>query len=173
MLLILNMKRLLVEPDIILADIITTELGIDPTRVVVSEDNYQAPTDDNLYIIIAPGNSKIIGSKKKFNPDTNKEIKSVVVSQQYNVELVSKNREALNSKEEVIMAITSDYATRQAELNNFQLYRNGDMLNLSSVEGSSSLRRWRIPLIMTYLIEKRETTIYYDKYRETEEVIDG
>jgi hypothetical protein len=161
------------ELDVILADIITNELQIDPTRVVVNNQDFEAPNDDELYIVvsIAP-NIQILSSTNKFDPDTNEEVKCIVTYSNLTVELTSKNRDAVTRKEEVIMALTSFYSVQKQEELKIKIFRAGDILDLSFVEGASALNRYNIPVKISSLTEKRTAIEYFDKFRANEILIE-
>jgi hypothetical protein len=151
------------EPDIILCDIITEELSLDADRVVVYDQNFKAPKDDAIYVIIALQQSKIIGSTNRYDPETDKEKKCVSLSQRYNVEITSRNRTAQTRYPEIVAALTSTYSQQQQEENQIKIFRAGDVLDLSFIEASSALHRYRIPVIINSVktYEKEITPFEY------------
>ena len=54
------------------------------------------------------------------------------------------------------MALQSVAGQQEAELHNVAFFR-GKPLNLSAIEGSASLRRWHIPVIVSYMQTKTAT----------------
>ena len=161
------------EVDLILADIITNELEINPSRVVVYSQNYEPPKDSGLYVIISTTLSRTLGTSNQFDKDTNEEIKSVSSFVNMTVEITSKNRDALTRKEEVLLALVSNYSLQKQEENNIKLFRNLEILDLTFIEGSSSLYRFQIPVTCTRLLTKRKVVDYFDKQRENEINIQG
>lgn len=168
------------EPDIILADILTEELSLDPTRVVVYDQNFIAPKDDLIYIIIALQTPRVIGSNNRFEPadpeavppTEDREVKNISLSETYNIEITSKNRDALLRYPEVVTALTSTYSQQKQEENQIAIFRTAQVMDLSFIEGGSSLHRYRIPVIInsTRIIEKVITPI--DKFQSPEEAIE-
>jgi hypothetical protein len=156
------------EKDLIIADIITQELQINKERVVVYSQNFCPPKDDNLYVIISTRIGKPLSSSNKFDKDTNEEVKSVSSFNDYDIEITSRNREAIERKEEIIMAITSTYSIQKQDENSFRLFRAGNIIDLTFIEASSSLNRFRIPVRCTDLKTKRTTVDYFDKLRDNE-----
>ena len=55
------------------------------------------------------------------------------------------------------MALQSVAGQQEAELHNVAFFRGGQPLNLSAIEGSGSLRRWHIPVIISYMQTKTAT----------------
>lgn len=165
--------------DEVLADIITNELEIDPSRVVLYDQNFKAPKDQDLYVTIATGPTQIIGGNQKFEPadpeadppTVDREVKTVVKATTYNVEMSSKNEDAKYRNHEIIMAITSNDAQQKMEENNIAIFRTGQILDLSLIEGTSALHRFRIPVII-HSIERKEKAIeVYDSFQAPQEEI--
>lgn len=158
--------------DLILADIIATDMSLDADRVVVYDQNFIPPKDQNIYVIIALQSTRIIGSVNKFDPDTDKEIKSTSLAETYNIEITSKNRDAQTRYHEVVMALTSDYSEQQQELNQIKIFRTGQILDLSFIEASSSLHRYRIPVIINSVKIKETGIVPFENFQTPQEVIE-
>ena len=158
--------------DIILIDIIRTEMSLAESRVAAYAQNWKSPIDQNIYIIVALQSTRIIGSVNKFDPATDKEIKSTSMSETYNIEITSKNRDAQTRYHEVIMALTSDYSEQQQELNQIKIFRTGQILDLSLIEASSSLHRYRIPVIINSVKIKENDIIPFEHFQTPQEVIE-
>lgn len=158
--------------DIFVADIITNELGINANRVVVYGQNFKAPNDDNLYVIVKTGATIILGSVNRFDESTLEEVKSITSFVTLTIELTSKNREAYEKKEEVVMALTSVYSIQKQEENSFKLFRAGDIQDLTFIEGAASLYRFNIPVKANYLTIKRTEVPYFDKKRANEIIVE-
>jgi len=161
------------EPDIILCDIIAQEMSLDPTRIVVYSENFKAPSDPEIYIIVRKNPSRVIGSNRSFDPDTDEEIKSVVLNETYDVEISSKNRTAQERYYEVIMALTSVYSQQMQEEHNIRIFRTSDVQDLTLIEGASSLRRYLIPVIIDRVEIKRTAITPITSFPQTEVVING
>ena len=160
---------MMADPDKILCDIIATEMSLDTDRVVVYDQNFKPPKDNNIYITIALQSSRIIGNNNRFNPVTNEEEQYVSVSETYNVEITSKNRDAMTRRLAPNMAIKSTYSQQQQELNQVRIFRTNTNLDLSFIEGASSLHRYRIPVIINSTqLDSKEIDIY-DNFRAVEE----
>ena len=161
------------DPDIILCDIITTELSLSPERVVVYNQNYVAPSDDNAYVTVSKGTTRIISSTNEYDPNTDEQVQSVVLNETYNIEISSKSREALELLPNVIMALRSVYSEQQQEEENIRIFRNREYIDLSLIEGASALHRYRIPVIVDSVKMKRSSITPFDKFQTPEEVLNG
>jgi hypothetical protein len=153
------------EPDVLLCNILTHELEIDADRVVVYDENFDPPKDDLLYIVVSTRKGKPLSVINDFDSDTNEEVSTVVSYDSLDIDFTSKNRDAIERKEEVLMALTSMYSIEQQILNSVKIFRNGDILDLSFIETASALKRFRIPVIIANVKEKRKAAAYFDKFR--------
>lgn len=159
------------EPDLILADIIQTGLSLTPGRVVVYDENFVAPSDPEIYVIIRKNPARVIGVSNVFDPDTNEEIKSIALNETYDVEISSQNRTAQERYFEVILALASDYSMQQQEANNIRIFRTRDIQDLSLIEGASALRRYLIPVIIDRVETIRTAIVPFESFQEPEVVI--
>ena len=161
------------EPDLILCDIIQTEMQVPANRIVVYSENYKAPNDQDIYIIVRKNPSRVIGSNRVFDFNTDEEIKSVILNETYDVEISSKNRTAQERYYEVIMALTSVYSQQQQEEHNIRIFRTMDVQDLTLIEGASSLRRYLIPVIIDRVEIKRTAITPYTAFPQTEVTVNG
>lgn len=157
--------------DVILCDIITEELDLDPTRVVVYAENWKAPEDEALYVVVSTRPKKPLSVTKRFDTTTNEEVKRVVTFGKFDIDITSKNREAIDRQEEILTALCSDYSLKKQYENNIKIFfQVGDILDLSFIEGASALKRFRIPVVVSNIKEKRKVIEYYNKTKIQEEV---
>lgn len=162
-----------IKPDIILCDILSNDMGIDASRIVVYNQNWKPPKDEDIYIVVSEGPSRIIGNVNRFEPadpdaeppTVDREVKSVSKSTTYNIEITSKNTDAKYRKEEILMAITSDYSQQKQEENQIRISRTSQILDLSFIEGGSSLHRYQIPVIINSVVIKEREITPYDKFQ--------
>ena len=161
------------DPDLILADIVQHELGLDNNHIWVYDENVEAPKDKGIYLVVITGVAKRVGTVNYFDSTTNEEVKSVSIMQEYAVEITSKDRTALQRKEEVDMAFISTYAVQQMELQQVQILRTGDVLDLSFIEASKALKRYRVPCVMFYVKVKRTAVPYFNQFLPTEQEVES
>jgi hypothetical protein len=155
-------------PDLVLLNIIKEYMELDSNRIVFYNQNFDKPTDEELFIVISQDPAQIISTNQKFDSDTNEEIMSMNMYQQYQIEITSVNRTALERKHEILMAIKSYFGVLQQEINNIKIMRNGNILDLSGVDGARSLHRFQIPVIISYLEIKKTVIIPIDKFQPLE-----
>lgn len=139
----------------LIGSILVAFMGIDPARIILKNEKYDAPKDGGMYILIEyEGPAGIVGinSHKEYTADT--ETMSISSHEKYAVEVCGFDQSATDRKNEVPMALRSQMAIRAAEDNNCSIFIAGPTLDLSSIEGSSALRRYRIPVIMSNIERK-------------------
>lgn len=145
------------EPDKILGDIIQDFMVLDPTRVVVYDENWDPPKDQGIYITIQTDPTDILGVSQNFNPATGEEESSVSAFQRLTVNISSRDRSALERKEEIVMALTSTLSVQRQELEQIRIFREGPILDLSFIEGPRALHRYQIPVKITFVKTKTKT----------------
>jgi hypothetical protein len=160
------------EVDKLICNIIQNEMNTPNGRIMTKTQNWTPPSDNSYYITVGIRSQKIVSSTNKFVPSTeDKEEKAVLTYTTLDINITSKNREAIERKEEIVMALTSTYSQQQQELYHMKIFRTNDILDLSFIEASSGLNRFRISCIVSSIREKQTSIDYYDKFKH-EEVIE-
>lgn len=154
----------MIKPDIILCDIITTELSLSADRVVVYDQNFKAPKDDDIYIVVSEGPTRIIGNTNRFDHANDKEIKCVAISTTYNIEITSRNTDAKYRAPEVVSALGSVYCQQQQETNEIRIFRTNQITDLSFIEGRSALHRFQIPVIINSVQRYEKAITTYNQF---------
>lgn len=163
-----------------LADIIQTELSIPQGRVVLYNQNFKPPKDDDIFVVIALQTPKIISSSNRFEPadaeaeppTNDREVKSVAKSETWIIEITSKNTDAMEQLPAVIASLTSNYSEQLQESNSIRIFRTATIQDLSFIEGGSSLHRYRIPVIINSTEVIVKDIITYNKYQTPQEVVE-
>lgn len=144
---------------VILADIIATELELESDRVALYGNDLTPPKDKGLFIVISKRPQvKIIGSKSKLDVKTNEEVKSLSLQEKFDIEITSVNTDALLRAPEVVMSFNSIYSIRQQEDNCIQIMRSGNLIDLTGIDGGSTLYRFRQSCTINSVITKRTST---------------
>lgn len=168
------------EPDKVICGILVEEMGISADRVVVYDQNFIPPKDDDIYIIVSLASSKIIASTNKFAPSevgppvkNDREIKRVSASETYNVEITSKNTDAKLRRYEVNASMSSTFSIQKQEENGMSIFRANQNMDLSFIEGGSSLHRYRIPVIINNMKTFEKDIVTYEHFQSVQEEIDN
>lgn len=153
----------------LLADIIQKQMGLKSGRVYLFDQKIFMPTDDDLFVAISVLRCNTFGSKSQFDPDVNKEVISCNFYADAQIDVISRSTEALLRKEEVVMALTSQYSERQQQLNAFHIGRlPTNFVNLSNVDGAAIPYRFSITCGLQYSTKKIEVGDYFDTFESPE-----
>jgi hypothetical protein len=149
----------------LLGTILAAYTGIPQNRIILKNEKYDAPKDGAPYILIDyDGMAGMVGivSKKDFTANT--ETMSISAHERFSIDFCGFGQEVTDRKNEVSMALKSSAAIRAAEDANCSIYVAGPTLDLSSIEGSSALRRYRIPVILSTIDKKTMAENLIDKF---------
>lgn len=139
----------------LLGSILVSFMGIDPERIILKNEKFDAPKDGGIYILIEyDGTAGVVGVNSHSDYTANEETMSMSSHEKFAIELCGFGQDATDRKNEVPMALKSSIAVRAAEDNNCSIFLSGPSLDLSSIEGSSALRRYRFPVIMSNIERK-------------------
>lgn len=156
-------------PLLLFCEIIQNQLGLANGRVYLWDQKIMQPTDSDLYVAVSVDSCKPFGN-------SNRQSKNGIASEQFvsmfatiGINIISRGPSARDRKEEVILALESDYARRQQDSNSFYIGKlSTSFLNLSDVDGAAIPYRYKISVNMQYFFAKTQSTIYFDSFNLTE-----
>ncbi len=170
--------RILVgSPLLLLCDIIQNQLGLSTGRVYLWDQKIMQPNDSGLYVAIsvphckpfANVNRQVSGGAGVLNSAQFVSMVALV-----DIDIISKGPTARDRKEEVLLALASNYAQQQQNANSFfigTLPAHGAFINLSDIDGAAIPYRYKISINMQYAYEKTTAVQFFDEF-ELEETID-
>lgn len=157
-------KILVGSPLMLFCQIIEQELGLASGRVYLWDQKIMQPTDSGLYIAVSVGSSKPFGSSNRMNAEGISE-QFVSMLSILTVDVISRGASARDRKEEVILALESDYARRQQDANSFFVGKISDkFINISEVDGAAIPYRFRINISIQYAYAKARPTLFFDQF---------
>ncbi len=163
------------EVESVLVDILRHELSLPLGRVVLSNQNYKAPNDSGLYIVVGMSFLQIIGSNRGYvqgsTDDETKAEQPMSVVGTFYIEFTSRNTEAIERQGEVIASINSFYSTQQEEKCHIRINRTPQVLDLSFIEGPSALHRFRFEVKVFYSMSTKKPTDNFTTIQSPEVVI--
>lgn len=154
-------------PLAIIADIIKTELKLDNKQVYIYNQEFNIPQDDRVRIAVGFMGVKPYSQNLEIICENDKmfEVKSVNSVYEVEINIFSKSEEALHRKEEVLLALQSQYSRSQQILNGMSFARiPTQFVNLSLVEGAAILFRFNILFKMHYNEETKREVEYFDRF---------
>ena len=155
---------------IAIADIVQSELELTDDRVLLYNQKWTLPNEDDIFIYIAPTTSKVISSRTTYVNDglTFKEVQDLNLRENIAINIFSKDSSARTRKEEIIMALISDKAQQDQEKYSFKIAAIPDtFIDLSSVEATARLNRYAITIPVFSWRTKEKDAVYFDKFEHS------
>lgn len=166
---VITSKILVGTPLLLFCDVIQKELGLAVGRVYLWDQKIMQPTDAGLYVAVSVLSCKPFGNIN--SPDGSGSgivsRQSINMYAQLQVDVISRGPEARDRKEEVLLALNSDYARTQQDANSFyisQLPPGSQFVNLSSPDGAAIPYRFNIAVGMQYCFVKNTAVSYFDTF---------
>ena len=154
-------------------EIIQREMGLDNAHIYWWDQKLPQPNDSSVYIAVSMERLRPFGNNKSFDADFNS-VQTLNVMATLGIDVISRSNEALFRKEEVLLALASDYSQFQQNANSFNIGRlpsNSDFINLSVIDGAAIPYRFRISVNMQYVFTKTQTVPYFDTFQTPEVTI--
>lgn len=149
----------------LVCDIIQNQLGLPNGRVYLWDQKIIEPTDAGLFVVISVQSCKPFGSRLPIDGSGGglNTIGSVNMLATLGIDIISRSSDALDRKEEVILALKSQYSQSQQEINSFYLAPlSTGFVNLSEVDGAAIPYRFHIDVNMQYCFTKTIAVPYYN-----------
>ena len=140
-------------------------MGLDTQQIFIYNQNFKIPETSGLFVVIQFNSSRPYASNNEFIEATNEELLTTQTKEEYTVNVMSKDDTSRTRKEEVVMALNSNYSRNQQELYQFKIGKiTGDFLNVSEVEGAAVINRFALPLTVLAHYSKTLSTDIYDTF---------
>lgn len=156
-------------PLLLFSDIIQNQLGLDSNHCYLWDQKIFQPTDSGLYVAISVIRCKPFANVNEHaSGDSNQYLSMYAV---LDIDIISRGPAARDRKEEVLLALNSDYSELQQEANSFSIGRlaaGGQFINLSNIDGSAIPYRYKISVAMQYAYIKSTATPYFDTFENVE-----
>ncbi len=150
-------------------DIIQKELNLQPGRVYLWDQKIMQPEDSGLYIAIGVISCKPFSNINRFNGATGESDQSANFQATLSIDIISRGHEARDRKEEVILALVSDYARTQMAANSFYIApQSSAFQNLSEVDGAAIPYRFNISVNLLYAARKSQAVPVYDTFSDVD-----
>jgi hypothetical protein len=155
----------------LVAEIIQKEMGLSASHIYFWDQKLFQPKDSGLYVALSVERCKPFANVNKFNDTTNKTEQFLNVMATLGIDIISRSFQAVMRKEEVLLALNSDYARYQQVANSFQIGQlpaAGAFLNLSAIDGAAIPYRFRIAVNILYTFTKTQAVPYFDDFEDPE-----
>lgn len=158
------------EPIKIIGDIIKNYLNLNDNQILIYNQDFKIPATKGLFILLQYNTSQPYSVVNKFIPaaieiEGAEESVSVLMKEDYTINVVSKNDEARQRKEEILMAFNSNYSQEQQGLYQFQIAKiSNSFINISELEGAGMLNRFAINISLLAHYNRINDIAYYDTF---------
>ena len=128
------------EPIKIIGDILKNCMALTTGQIFIYNQDFKLPETSGLFILMQYNTSSNYSSTNEFLPaaegvDTAQESISMLTKEDYTINVISKNDDARQRKEEVIMSLNSNFSQNQQGLYQFQIARvSNSFVNVSELE---------------------------------------
>lgn len=160
----------------LLGDVIADFMGISNGQIMIYNQKYNIPQDEKLYIAINVVSNKPYGNIKKYETISGQfcSVQYINNSTVIDLDVMSRTIEALERKEEVLIALKSDYSINQQAFNSFNISTlPQSFVNLTSEEGPAMMYRFKISIALQYSVRRVKQVDYYDQFPEPQILTDA
>lgn len=164
---VISSRILIGSPLILLCDIIRNEMNLKEDRVYLWDQKTFQPHDYDPYIAISVPTCKPFGNINSYGGSTGGLLSNQAVNMlaHIDIDILSRGPAARDRKEEVILALNSNYSNSQQYANAFSIGRiSTGFLNLSQVDGAAIPYRYKISCQMQYMYVKSKSVDYFDSF---------
>jgi len=152
----------------LVADIIQTEMNLANEQVYLWDQKITIPKDSRLYVAIAEMSSKPFANNSTLDSDGNA-IQTINVKTVLSIDILSRGVSARDRKEEILMALGSQYAESQMALNSFYVGKLPTaFLNLSEKDGAAIPYRFNITVNLQFSKLKSKAVPYFDTFESVQ-----
>jgi len=155
-------------PLLLFCEIIQNQLGLAQGRVYLWDQKVFQPTDSGLYVAVSVPSCKPFANNTSYDGNGNA-IQSVNMLATVDIDIISRGPAARDQKEQVMLALMSDYSQLQQTANSFLIAKlppGSRFLNLSNIDGAAIPYRYKISVNMQYFVTKTQATPYYNTFAQ-------
>jgi hypothetical protein len=159
---------------LLFCEIIQKFLGLANGRVYLWDQKIMEPTDAGLFIAVSELSCKPFGIQNRFNGSggASDSVQAVNMYTLLQIDVISRNTEARDRKEEVILALDSNYSRFQQDANSFligKLPPGSNFVNISSPDGAGIPYRFNISVAIQYAFTRTRAVESFNTF-ETPQV---
>jgi hypothetical protein len=152
----------------ILCDIIRAELVLNENQVLVYNQKWDIPPNEDLYVSLSIISAIVYcGSNvQSYASETGyTETKTIQKLEIIGIDIMSKGIQALLRRYEIIIALQSVYSQQQQEKYNIKICRLPiNFIDLSYLEGAARLNRYHASVHVYSTLEMTKSINYFDTY---------
>lgn len=157
----------------LVCDIIQSQMGLGVGQVYLYNQKINIPTDSSLYIAVGILSCKPFANNTSYQTQEDElvQVQSTNFQALLSIDILSRGPAARDQKEQVILALGSNYAQSQMELNSFNIsLLSNSFVNLSAVDGAAVPYRFNISAQLKYFVSKTSPVSYFDSFKQPQVV---
>jgi hypothetical protein len=164
------------EPIKIIGDILKNFMSLTDDQIWIYNQDFKIPETRGLFVLLQYNNSKNYSSTNTFIPaaegvEVGQQSITSLMKEDYTINVISKNDEARQRKEEVILALSSNFSQDKQGEFQFQIARiTNSFVNVSELEGAGMLNRFALNISLLAHYNKTIDTVYYDNFTNQIEI---
>jgi hypothetical protein len=152
-----------------LLDIIQTQIGLDPDHIYYYNEKGFMPTDEQLFIVLKIVNVKAYSNRRYstgIGSGWDTSAQTLNSGALIDINIMSRSRSAILQKEQVLMALNSQYSQTQQQANGFKLPKIPmGFVDLSEQDGSAMLNRFVLSAMVLYSTTFSQANDYFDTFQ--------
>lgn len=151
----------------LLLDVIQTYMGLPNDHCYMWDQKIFQPTDSNPYVVLSIMSCKPFGNTNYSDTSGSGLIsqQSINMSANVSIDILSRGPAARDRKEEILLALNSNYALSQQYANSFYIAKlSSQFTNLSNIDGAAIPYRYSISVAIQYFFIKTNAVPYYDTF---------
>ncbi len=157
-------------PLLLFCEILQNQLSLPQGRVYLWDQKIFQPTDSGLYIAVSMVRCKPFGNVIEFDGASSglKGKQFMAMQGTLDIDIISRDSEARDQKELVLLALNSVYSQQQQEINAFSIGRlpaGAQFINLSMIDGAAIPYRYKISVNMLYQVSLTKQVQYFDTFQ--------
>lgn len=166
------------EPIKVIRDILKSELSLQDSQIMLPNQKWDISLSPGLYVVLDYASAGVAVANNNYADNAMSgmsEVQEVVMHHLVQIDAMSMDESARTRKEEIIMALASNFSKQAQDANNLQIARIPfGFVNLSGLEETTMLNRYSMTIAVTSLYRKvKALTSYYDTFTTAEETING
>lgn len=151
----------------LICDIIQREMGLGANQVYAWDQKINIPKDSELYVAVGVMSVKPFSNVRKYEGSEDGLMESQYANFRalISIDILSRSPAARDRKEEIVLALGSNYSQSQQEHNAFNIGKiTSSFVNLSEIDGAAIPYRYSIMTHVLYVITKSKPINYYDQF---------
>lgn len=161
-----TLKITVMSPILLVCDIIRQEMELTNDQCYLYDQKINIPKDSRLYIAVGVLQPRPFGNSTKLQSDGTV-VQSVNMRVLLSIEILSRSTDALNRKEEILLALKSIYAQQQMTANTFFIAPlTTSFVALNEIDGPAIPYRFNLSVNMQYFVKKIKPVPYFDTFQQ-------